>query len=97
MSRLELATQRWEMLFLRRSRRGLCGKKGRMLRLFRIQSKQCLRTFDHGVASCKRAMHQLPHYRVLDATTADLWGKMWSICLGMTFNMRYVYKHPSVP
>lgn len=90
-------TLRWERLFVQRSRDGLCGAKGRMLGLFKLSSPRCLVTFDYGVRTCRNAMRQLPHYRVSDATTADLWGKMWSICLGMTFNMRYVYQHTAVP
>jgi hypothetical protein len=90
-------TLRWERLFVQRSRDGLCGTKGRMLGLFKLSSPRCLVTFDYGVRTCRNAMRQLPHYRVSDATTADLWGKMWSICLGMTFNMRYVYQHTAVP
>jgi|GEM_PF-4238236 len=68
-----------------------------MLELFKISSPRCLKTFDYGLQTCRNAMREIPHYRVFDATTADLWGKMWSICLGMAFNMRYVYRHPVVP
>jgi hypothetical protein len=89
-------TKHWEQQVVTSLHTVLCGTKGQFSSTFHLSAGHCSKTYWKAAKQCRSSMQKLPFYKVFNQKSGSLWGRYLGLCIGIAFNMKYVF-HRALP